>query len=401
MTAAPEDGVRRIAIKVVGVGGAGGNVVDQLIAGGLKGAELITVNTDTQALKGSQAATRICLGEACTRGLGAGGNPLVGQKAAEESQAELRAALANADMVFIVAGMGGGTGTGAAPVVVQVARDLGILTVGMVTRPFEFEGRHRAKVAEQGIAQLRTIADTIIIVPNERIIQAASRTTSVVQAFGLADSVLRYGIQGLVDLIVKHGMINVDFADIRTIMGESGPALLGIGVGDGQDRAVEAVRRAMACPLLEGRIDGARRLLLNITGGEDLGILEVHRAVELISHTIDPDANFIFGAMIDSTIPGGKVKATLIATGFDGVPAATPARRPSTPAEVRPPAYVERPIAATAARETGRLGPIERPISAAVAQAIQSVPAFNLPSSDFSATDPIDLPPFLRRFRRS
>jgi cell division protein FtsZ len=334
---AQEGGPRQIAIRVVGVGGAGGSVVDRLIAGGLKGTDLIAVNTDIQALRGARATTRICIGEACTRGLGAGGDPLVGQEAAEESRSLMRAALAGADMVFIVAGMGGGTGTGAAPVVAQVARELGALTVGVVTRPFGFEGQRRAKVAEQGIAQLRTIADTIIIVPNERIVQAAARSTSVIQAFSLADGVLRYGIQGLVDLITSHGMINVDFADIRAIMSESGPALLGIGVGDGADRAVEAVRRAMACPLLEGRIDGAHRLLLNITGGEDLGLLEINRAAEIAARAIDREANIIFGAMIDPALPSGKVKVTLVATGFAGAPAA-PARQ-HTPA-IRQPALI-------------------------------------------------------------
>ncbi|MEI7770292.1 MAG: cell division protein FtsZ [Chloroflexales bacterium] len=381
ISAQEESGVRQIAIRVVGVGGAGGNVIDRLIAGGLKGADLIAVNTDTQALQGSRATTQICLGVQCTRGLGAGGNPQVGQVAAEESQNQLREALAGADMVFIVAGMGGGTGTGAAPVVAQIARDLGALTVGVVTRPFAFEGQRRAKVAEQGIAQLRTIADTIIIVPNERLIQASSRTTSMVQAFGMADSVLRYGIQGLVDLIVQHGLINVDFADIRAIMGESGPALLGIGVGDGADRATEAVRRAMSCPLLEGRIEGARRLLLNITGGEDLGLFEINRAAELATRTIDSEANIIFGAMIDPTLPRGKVKATLVATGFGGAPAAA-ARRP-------------------APAETGQIAHAERQVSAAGIQALQRAPALNLSPSGPSEADRIDLPPFLLRFHRS
>jgi cell division protein FtsZ len=381
MTIEHEDSLRPIAIRVVGVGGAGGNVVDRLIAGGIRGAEMIAINTDVQALQAARAPTRISLGEKCTRGLGAGGNPMIGQEAAEESQAQLREALAGADMVFIVAGMGGGTGTGAAPVVAQVAREMGLLTVGVVTRPFDFEGRRRAKVAEQGIAQLRTIVDTIVIVPNERLIQASSRTTSMVQAFGLADTVLRYGIQGLVDLISQHGMINVDFADIRTIMGESGPALLGIGVGTGPDRAVEAVRRAMACPLLEGRVEGARRLLLNLTGGEDLGLFEVNRAAELVSRVIDSEANIIFGAMIDPGLQGGKVKATLVATGFSGAPAAkAPPRRPAL-------SEPEQPVRA------------ELQLSAAGLQALKNAPAFTMPSPGHPTPDPIDLPPFLMRFR--
>lgn len=392
-----ENVIRQIDIRVVGVGGAGGNVVDRLITGGIKGASLIAVNTDTQALQGAHAATRICIGETCTRGLGAGGNPQIGQAAAEESLAHLRESLVGADMVFIVAGMGGGTGTGAAPVVAQIARDLGALTVAVVTRPFAFEGQRRAKVSDQGIAQLRTIADTIVIVPNERIIQVSSRGTSVVQAFGLADTVLRHGIQGLVDLIVQHGMINVDFADIRAIMSDSGPALLGIGVGDGADRAVEAVRRAMSCTLLEGRIEGARRLLLHIAGGEDLGILEVSNAVEAISRTIDREANVIFGAMIDPTLPKGKVKATLVATGFDIGPSVPAAQR--VPTEARQPVYAERPVSLDAAPAIPQPVYAERPISAVVAHAIQRAPALNLPSSGLSDADRIELPPFLLRFR--
>jgi cell division protein FtsZ len=357
-----ENSVKPISIRVIGVGGAGGNVVGRLLEGAFQGAQLITVNTDLQALQGARSAAQICLGEKSTRGLGAGGDPLVGQTAAEESRAQLQEALSGADMAFIVAGMGGGTGTGAAPVIAQVARELGVLTVGMVTRPFGFEGRRRAKVAEQGIAQLRTIADTIIIVPNERIVQASSRTTSVSQAFGLADSVLRYGIQGIIDLIAQHGMINVDFADIRTIMSEAGSALLGIGVGSGVDRTVEAVRRAMSCPLLEGRIEGARRLLLNITGGDDLGLLEVNRGAELASRTIDHDANIIFGAIIDPALPKGKVKATLVATGFSTSPE-PPARRPI--------------------------------------QALKSVPTLAAPCPVLPEADTIDMPPFLLRLLRS
>jgi cell division protein FtsZ len=326
----PGESLRQITIKVVGVGGAGGSVVDRLVAGGLRGTELIAVNTDVQALRVARSVTQICIGETCTRGLGAGADPLVGQAAAEESVGRLREALRGADMVFIVAGMGGGTGTGAAPVVAKVARELGALTVGVVPRPFAFEGQRRARVAEQGIAQLRAVADTIIIVPNERIVQASARSTSVVQAFSMADNVLRYGIQGLVDLITRHGMINVDFADIRAIMCQAGPALLGIGMGDGADRAIEAMRRAMACPLLEGRIDGARRLLLNIAGGEDLGLLEINRAAELAARSIDREANIIFGAMLDPSLPAGKVKVTLVATGFGAAPAAL--ARPAPPA---------------------------------------------------------------------
>ncbi len=376
-----EEGILKpISIKVIGVGGAGGNVIERLVASGMRGADLMVANTDRQALCGARATTQLSLGDTYTRGLGAGGDPLVGQAAAEESQAQLYAALAGADMVFIVAGMGGGTGTGAAPVIAQIARELGALTVAMVTRPFAFEGRRREGVAEQGIAQLRAIADTIIIVPNERLVQASSRGTSVVQAFGLADNVLRLGIQGIIDLIVQHGMINVDFADIRAIMSEAGAALLGIGVGSGADRTAEAVRRAMSCPLLEGRIEGAHRLLLNITGDDQIGMLEINRGAELVARTVDREANIIFGAMIDPTLPEGKIKVTLVATGFSPTPEIAVRQRAPT-------------LAVPVLRG-------EPQLSAAGAYALQSAPA--LPAARLAGGDEqIDLPPFLLRFRRS
>lgn len=380
MSSEREASLKPISIRVIGVGGAGGNVIDRLIAGGIRGADLLSANTDRQALHSGQARTQICLGEQATRGLGAGGDPLVGQAAAEESQEQLRLAISGADMVFIVAGMGGGTGTGAAPIIAQVARDMGILSVGMVTRPFAFEGRRRARVAEQGIAQLRTIVDTMIIVPNERLIQAATRTTSVIQAFGLADNVLRYGIQGIIDLISQHGLINVDFADIRAIMSEAGTALLGIGVGSGPDRVVDAVRRAMACPLLEGRIEGTSRLLLNITGGSDLGLFEVNRGAELAVRTIDREANIIFGATINPQLPEGKVKVTLVATGF------------TAPAEARP-----RQHSAAAPAQPADQG--QQPGSA-VGQ-LERAPARQPAQAGRPTDNPDDIPPFLLRFRRS
>lgn len=310
-----------VKIRVVGVGGAGGNVIDRLAGERIPSVDTLVVNTDRQALGASRATRHLVLGETVTRGLGAGGDPLVGRQAAEESAASLRERLRGADMVFIAAGMGGGTGTGAAPIVARVARELGALCVALVTRPFSFEGRRRAQIATRGIATLREVADTLIIVPNDRLIQAATRSTSIREAFDMADTVLRLGVQGIAELMVQRGLINVDFADVRAVMERAGMALLGIGAARGHNRVVEALRRATACPLLEGRLEGARRLLLNITGGNDLGLLEVHNAAELVARTIDPDANIIFGATIDPTLTSGLVKVTLVATGFADVEA--------------------------------------------------------------------------------
>lgn len=365
-----------ITIKVVGVGGAGGNVLDRLAAAGMSGADLLAVNTDRQALARRAPIQSFCLGEDLTRGLGAGGDPLVGQRAAEESTAALQKALHGADMVFIAAGMGGGTGTGAAPVVAEIARQQGALTVAIVTRPFNFEGRHRGRVAEQGISQLRAIADTVIIVPNERLIQAAARTTSILTAFGMADTILRFGVQSIADLVARRGLVNVDFADVRTIMGEAGPALLGIGVGRGADRAVEAARKAMACPLLEGQLEGARRLLLNVSGGADLGLFEVNRAAELIASTVDPEANIIFGAMVDPDCADDTIKVTLVATGFADVP---------------PPRHITRKPPVELSEATMLKAPQPQ------TKAIPSLPSLLTPDR----ADSLETPPFLLRFRRS
>lgn len=324
----------RVSIKVVGIGGAGGNVVDCMVGARLAHVETLVVNTDRQALQGSGASTRLCLGEAITRGLGAGGDPVVGQSAAEASAAQLQGALRGADAVFLMAGMGGGTGTGAAPIIAGIARELGALTVAIVTRPFGFEGRRRAQVAEQGLAQLRSVADTVIVVPNDRLLKASARTTTVRQAFAMADTVLRYGVGGIADLITRRGLINVDFADVRTVMGEAGRALLGIGVSRGPNRSIDAMRKAMACPLLEGGLEGARRLLFNITGGEDLGLIEVQGAAELLMRRVHPDANIIFGAIIDPSLNGGYVKVTLVAAGFDESRPSDPASLPSPQARV-------------------------------------------------------------------
>jgi cell division protein FtsZ len=303
-------------IKVVGVGGGGTNAVNRMVDAGLKGVEFIAVNTDAQALLMCDADVKIHIGGKVTRGLGAGANPEVGRQAAEESRDELREALKGADMVFVTAGKGGGTGTGAAPVIAELARELGALTVGVVTRPFTFEGRKRATQAETGIEALSKKVDTLIIIPNDRLLQVVERRTSIIEAFKVADDVLRQGVQGITDLITVPGLINLDFADVRTIIRNAGSALMGIGISSGEHRGVEAARAAISSPLLESSIEGATGILLNITGGPDLGLFEVNEAAEVISGAADPDANIIFGAVIDDGM-GDQVRVTVIATGFD------------------------------------------------------------------------------------
>lgn len=303
-------------IKVIGIGGGGNNAVNRMIGAGLKGVEFIAVNTDSQALGLSQAENKIQIGNKLTKGLGAGANPEVGQKAAEESRDELMQALRGADMVFVTAGMGGGTGTGGAPVVASAAKELGALTVGVVTRPFVFEGKKRANQAEKGIQELKSKVDTLITIPNDRLLQVVDRSTSISDAFRIADDVLRQGVQGISDLIAVPGLINLDFADVKTIMTETGSALMGIGSSSGETRAMEAARAAISSPLLETSIEGARGVLLNITGGPDLSLYEVNEAAEVIAQAADPDANIIFGAVIDQRI-SDEVRVTVIATGFD------------------------------------------------------------------------------------
>lgn len=305
-------------IKVVGVGGGGQNAINRMIDAGLQGVEFSALNTDAQALMMSNASVKLRMGEKLTRGLGAGSNPEVGQKAAEESREEIRALLEGADMVFVTAGMGGGTGTGGAPIVAEVAREVNALTVGVVTRPFAFEGRKRQQQAEQGIEMLREKVDTLIVIPNDRLLQVAEKRTSILDAFKLADDVLRQGVQGISDLITVPGLINLDFADVRTIMDSAGSALMGIGVCTGEDRAVKAAKAAVSSPLLEASIEGARGILLNITGSSNLGLFEVNDAAEIIAEAADPEANIIFGAVIDETLRD-EVRVTVIATGFDNV----------------------------------------------------------------------------------
>ena len=303
-------------IKVIGVGGGGNNAVNRMIESGLKGVEFITVNTDKQALFLSQANMKIQIGEKLTKGLGAGANPEIGQKAAEESKDEIAQSLKGADMVFVTAGMGGGTGTGAAPVVAAIAKEMGILTVGVVTKPFTFEGKRRGQHAEKGIEHLKDNVDTLVTIPNDRLLQVIEKKTSIMEAFRMADDILRQGVQGISDLIAVPGLVNLDFADVKTIMLNTGIAHMGIGRAAGENRAEEAAKQAIQSPLLETSIEGARGVLLNITGGADLGLFEVNAAAELVQKSADPDANIIFGAVIDEKL-GDEIFITVIATGFE------------------------------------------------------------------------------------
>jgi len=303
-------------IKVVGIGGGGVNAVNRMIDAGLRGVEFIAVNTDAQALLMSDADVKLDVGRDLTRGLGAGSNPEIGRQAAEDHRAEIEQALEGADMVFITAGEGGGTGTGAAPVVAEVARSLNALTIGVVTRPFSFEGRKRAEQADMGIEKLKEKVDTQIVIPNQRLLSVADADTSMLSAFKMADEVLLQGVQGITDLITTPGLINTDFADVRTVMADAGSALMGVGMSSGEDRAVIAARSAISSPLLEASIEGAKGILLNMSGGSDLGILEVSDAAEVIQSVAHPDATIIFGAVIDDTL-GDEIRVTVIAAGFD------------------------------------------------------------------------------------
>ncbi len=373
-------------IKVVGVGGGGSNAVDRMIADGVQGVEFMTVNTDVQALMHSLAPVRIRIGDKLTRGLGSGGNPVIGQKAAEENQEDVYEQLKGADMVFVAAGMGGGTGTGASPIIAGIAHDLGALTVGVVTRPFTFEGNHRRKTAEAGIEQLRPVVDTLIVIPNDRLLQTASKNTTFTQAFQMADNVLRQGIQGISDLITQRGLINVDFADVKTIMAQQGSALMAMGFGKGDSRMVDAVNMAIASPLLEVSIDGAKGVLFNVTGGEDLGILEVYEAADIVAKQVDPDANIIVGAVIDPAYAAGEVKVTLIATGFD-LNKPNVARTRSYPGQATSAGHAP-------AQQQPAAQPVQRPTPQPQPQPQPRV------APSFSSGDDLDIPPFLRNRNR-
>lgn len=303
-------------IKVIGVGGAGGAAINRMVEAGIEGVEFIAVNTDAQALHHSKATRKIHIGKDATRGLGAGADPMVGQLAAEESRDEIRDAVAGADMIFVTIGAGGGTGSGAGHVVAQIAKEMGILVVGFTTKPFAFEGEKRRKNAELAIDRLRQSVDTLIIIPNDRLLQTIDRNTPLMEAFRVADDVLRQGVQGISDLITVHGLINLDFADVRAVMSNAGSALMGIGRSNGDDRAVQAAQQAIESPLLEVSIDGARGILFNIIGGNDLSMHEINAAAETITNAADPDANIIFGATINPDLDG-EVIITVVATGFD------------------------------------------------------------------------------------
>ncbi len=323
-------------IKVIGVGGGGCNGVNRMIASGITGVEFWAINTDSQALEMTSASKCLQIGQKLTRGLGAGGNPAIGQKAAEESRDEIANALEGTDLVFITSGMGGGTGTGASPIVAEVAKEMGCLTVGIVTRPFTFEGRRRTTQAEEGIAALQSRVDTLIVIPNNKLLSVISPETPVQQAFIVADDILRQGVQGISDIIIIPGLVNVDFADVRAVMADAGSALMGIGLGSGKSRAREAAVMAISSPLLESSIEGAKGVVFNITGGPDMTLHEVNTAAETIYEVVDPNANIIFGAVIDEAMQG-EVKITVIATGFNGeAPKSSTSSRTTTAGKSRP-----------------------------------------------------------------
>lgn len=303
-------------IKVVGVGGSGNNAISRMISARIKGVDFIAVNTDAQALHHNQATEKVHIGRSLTRGLGAGMNPDLGRAAAEESKKEIEKVLKGADMVFVTCGLGGGTGTGAAPIIAEVAHEIGALTVAVVTKPFAFEGAERGRIAEEGLEQLKNRVDTIIVVPNERLLQIIDKKTPLIEAFKIVDNVLRQAVQGISDLITIPGIVNVDFNDVKAVMKDAGSALMGIGRASGENRAIEAAKAAINSPLLELSIEGAKGVLFNVSGGSDLGMAEINEAAKVITSSIDPEAKVIFGAVIDESIKKGEIKITVIATGF-------------------------------------------------------------------------------------
>ena len=365
-------------IKVIGVGGGGNNAVNRMIEASLKGVQFVAINTDKQALFNSKAEFKIQIGEKLTRGLGAGANPEVGEKAAEESRDDIYQALQGSDMVFITAGMGGGTGTGAAPIVAEVAKEMGILTVGVVTKPFTFEGRRRMLHADHGINELKDKVDTLVTIPNDRLLQVIEKRTSIVDAFKIADDVLRQGVQGISDLIAIPGLVNLDFADVKTIMFERGLAHMGVGKASGENRAVEAAKQAIHSPMLETSIEGSKGVLLNITGGSNLGLFEVNEAAEIVAEAADPDANIIFGAVIDEALKD-ELRITVIATGFEDH---IPSSRTSAAAPVEQKAEASEEVVEQAGEE--EQAPVEAPQASEEAD---------------SNEEEFDIPTFLRRQR--
>jgi cell division protein FtsZ len=370
-------------IKVVGVGGGGTNAVNRMIDAGLRGVEFVACNTDAQALQMCDADIKINIGTEVTRGLGAGANPEVGHAAASESRDEIREALKGADMVFVTAGEGGGTGTGAAPVIAEIAKsEIGALTVGVVTRPFSFEGSTRMRQAQEGINRLREVVDTLVVIPNDKLLGLVEKRTSILDAFKSADNILRQGVQGITDLITIPGLINLDFADVRTVMHDAGTALMGIGQSSGETRAGDAAKAAISSPLLEDSVEGATGILLNITGGRELGLFEVNEAAEIVQAAADGDANIIFGAVIDEDM-GDEVSVTVIATGFDKSRSARPASSSSSASSRSRGSERERPERDRP--ERGRRGTSER------------VPRVERQRSSLEiGDDDIDIPAFLR-----
>ncbi|MFB9762191.1 cell division protein FtsZ [Ectobacillus funiculus] len=375
-------------IKVIGVGGGGNNAVNRMIEHGVQGVDFIAVNTDAQALNLSKAEIRMQIGGKLTRGLGAGANPEVGKKAAEESKEQIQEALRGADMVFVTAGMGGGTGTGAAPVIAQVAKELGALTVGVVTRPFTFEGRKRATQAAAGIAALKENVDTLIVIPNDRLLEIVDKNTPMLEAFREADNVLRQGVQGISDLIAVPGLINLDFADVKTIMSNKGSALMGIGVGTGESRAAEAAKRAISSPLLETSIDGAQGVLMNITGGTNLSLYEVQEAADIVASASDLEVNMIFGSVINENLKD-EIVVTVIATGFDDsislqMPPAKPSARPA--------------VSGVAQQQPAAPQPSQQPVKP-MREVKREEPVYNdIPRNP--QVEDLDIPAFLRNRRR-
>lgn len=370
-------------IKVVGVGGGGNNAVNRMIEASLKGIQFIAINTDKQALYNSKAEYKIQIGEKLTRGLGAGANPEIGSKAAEESRDDVYQALQGADMVFVTAGMGGGTGTGAAPIVAQIAKEMGILTVGVITKPFTFEGRRRMLHAEKGIEELRKRVDTLVTIPNDRLLQMVEKRTSIVDAFKIADDVLLQGVQGISDLIAIPGLVNLDFADVKTIMHERGLAHMGVGRASGENRAVEAAKQAIHSPLLETTINGAKGVLLNITGGPSLGLYEINEAAAIVQEAADLEANIIFGAVIDESLKD-EIRITVIATGFEDLEVA-PAVSPAPVSTVAPQAQAPAAVA-------------PQPVAEAAPAVTEPAPAVVEPVDPVESTE-YDIPTFLRKKR--
>jgi cell division protein FtsZ len=377
-------------IKVVGVGGGGVNAVNRMIELGLRGVEFVAINTDAQALLLSDADVKLDVGRELTRGLGAGADPEVGRRAAEDHAEEIEEALAGADMVFVTAGEGGGTGTGGAPVVARIAKSIGALTIGVVTKPFSFEGKRRLAQAERGVQSLSNEVDTLIVVPNDRLLEISDRGISIVEAFQTADQVLLAGVQGITDLITTPGLINLDFADVKSVMQGAGSALMGIGSARGADRAIKAAELAVASPLLEASIDGAHGVLLSIQGGSNLGILEINDAAKLVQEAVHPEANIIFGAVIDDTL-GDEVRVTVIAAGFDGE------GNRARPAEVRRSTHVEAPRQPApqqlSAPEPNQTGSHEWTV---VAETTTLTQTSDLDGAYGDDEDDLDIPEFLR-----